>query len=172
MRDQSISGLFRALQLSGQYFFGQSYPLLNKLRRTNRSVSNLLLTWSLLCKVLSLSFTSILLRTFFIKTPQLTVNTLEELMADPNIQIAGRQGLRDIEQYNFTIYEALRYRVAEYEDILGINSELSPRNMSIESRLMTDIVNRKAVILAETATKVYVDQSSCRYEFDGIRKQV
>ena len=74
-------------------------------------------------------------------------------MADPNIQIAGRQGLRDIEQYNFTIYEALRYRVAEYEDFLGINSELSPRNMSIEPRLMNDLVNRKAIILAETATK-------------------
>ena len=111
----------------------------------------LLIIWILCFTVLSICFNSLLLRIYFIKTPSLTVQTLEDIVANPGLSVAGSIGLKPVKKFNPEVYHSLEKRVKEYEQLLDIHEvkELA------KPELIMDVVERKAVvILGSYSTKI------------------
>ena len=108
-----------------------------------------LLIWILCSQVLSLSFTSLLLRAYNTKSPSLTVETLEDIVSKPKLSIVGSRSVNEIKLYKPDIYESLISRVNQFEYKLGINEKANARNLNNQS-IIKDIVERKAVMIVAT----------------------
>ena len=119
--------------------------------------------WIICSTILSLSFKSLLLRTYFERRPTLTVNTLDELMAMPALSIAGRQSVNELKYLRPDLHKTLKDRVNRYETKMGINTRMSGKQL-INEKLIKDMIERKAVFLTTTHSatllkSIYTDSS-------------
>ena len=91
-------------------------------------------------------FTSLLLKTYFIRKQSLTINTLEEVVNDLGISVAGRVGLLGIKSLKPEFYDILNKRVINYENKLGIDS-WKDANLILSEIVLKGVINQKTVIL-------------------------
>ena len=101
----------------------------------------LLFIWLLFSSILTRCFTSVLLGTFFKTKPTLTVETIEDLVSNPDIKLWGRDSLNFFKLSKPKIYEIL------YKRLIDKNSETFFK-LSSKPEVINDIKQRKAVILA------------------------
>ena len=132
-----------------QTLLTQSSHQLSKTTKIRFSSLMVLLIWILCSQVLSLSFTSLLLRAYNTKSPSLTVETLEDIVSKPKLSIVGSRSVNEIKLYKPDIYESLISRVNQFEYKLGINEKANARNLNNQS-IIKDIVERKAVMIVAT----------------------
>ena len=79
---------------------------------------------ALLCCLLSTTvltkcFTSLLLGTFFKTKPSLTVETLEDIVSNPEINVIGRNTINELKSFYPEIYENIHKRNIDYEKQLN-----------------------------------------------------
>ena len=119
--------------------------------------------WIICSTILSLSFKSLLLRTYFERRPTLTVNTLDELISMPELSIAGRQSVNELKYLRPDLHKTLKDRVNRYETKMAINTRMSGKQL-INEKLIKDMIERKAVFLTTTHSatllkSIYTDSS-------------
>ena len=124
----------------------QSSTIFNKMRNYNNQVFMLLFNWILCSTILIKCFTGLLLNTYFIRNPTLTANTLEDIVYNPDISVAGKFSLAEIKSSRPELFEILKQKVIDYENKLGVNT-LENANSIFNQKLINDVMNRKAVIL-------------------------
>ena len=124
----------------------QGSAKINKIRMYNKNIFIVLFIWVLCSFILTKCFTGLLLKTYFIRKPTLAINTLEDIVNDPDISVTGKITLNLIKSYKPEIYDILIKRLEIYENKLGINTELDP-NESENEQIIKDVINRKAVLL-------------------------
>ena len=131
--------------------FGQSA----KINFKTNLINKLNIVIYLVClTILTKCFTSILLNTYFIKKETLTAETLQDIVDNPGLCVAGRRGLRYIQSIKPEIFEKLFDRVVDYENSLNIITDKNPNDLT-NPFLWEDIINRKAVaILGSRETEV------------------
>ena len=110
----------------------------------------LLYIWILSATILSKAFTSILLETYFITKPSLTVETLDDIINKPKLSIGGRPGLKQISFMNPEIHKLLEPKVKEYENSMKINSDNNNQHSLLELKIVEDIYYRKVVLILDT----------------------
>ena len=118
-----------------------------KLAKNIKILSFILLFSCLLCiTVLTKCFTSLLLGTFFKTKPSLTVETLEDIVSNPKINVFGRESIKEIKLINPKIYEIIHKRSINYEKQLNVYGK-KEIDMLKMSKLIKDIEERETVIL-------------------------
>ena len=78
------------------------------------SVYILLFVWILGLNILNKAFISLLLKTFFKVKPTLTVDTLDDIVSNPGLQISGRKTLEEIKLFKPGIYDEFEKRIKLY----------------------------------------------------------
>ena len=98
--------------------------------------------------ILTKCLTSLLINTYFIQNPSLTVETLEDIISKPDLFIAGRNGLKEISTTKPKIYEILFKRLLDYEKSLNISTD----NFAgyTDKRIIKDVIKRKAVFMVNS----------------------
>ena len=136
-------------------FLRQTSIAMNQMRNNEtikpqhrKTIITLLFVWLLCTTILSQCFTSVLLKVYTIKKPSLTVQTLEEIINNPNLLVAGYIGLKQLEPYRPDIFHALEERVLNYHDRLNIS--LDNRMSLTNEGLVKDIIERKSVAIIHT----------------------
>ena len=103
----------------------------------------------MLCStVLTKCFTGLLLNTYFMKKPSLTVDTFEDIDSNPGLSIAGRVGLRELKFLKPDLYLTLNQRLIEYENRLNVNT--NSYNDIVNRDIVRDIIDRKAVLIVNS----------------------
>ena len=126
--------------------FGQSA----KINYKSNLIIKLNIVIYLVClTILTKCFTSILLNTYFIKKETLTAETLQDIVDNPGLCVAGRRSLRYIQSIKPDIFEKLFDRVIDYENSLNINSDKNMNDLT-SPFLWEDIINRKAVAIVDS----------------------
>ena len=138
-----------------QSLMSQSSHQLSITIKTKSSSLLILFIWILCSRILSLSFTSLMLRTFNTRSPSLTAETLEDIVSKRNLLVLGRRALNDINLYKPEIYDSLINRLKFYESKLGIVDNEDVRSLSKEP-IIRDIVDRKAVLIVPTIFTVMI----------------
>ena len=109
------------------------------------SVYILLFVWILGLNILNKAFISLVLKTFFKVKPTLIVETLEDIVSNPNLHIAGKDFLHEIKLFKPDIYDILLKRILNYEQLMGVKNE---SNEDIDfSKFQSDVYNHKTVLL-------------------------
>ena len=109
----------------------------------------LLFACLLFITVLTKCFTSLLLGTFFKTKPSLTVETLEDIVSNPEINVIGKDTIKELELFNTEIYEIIRKRNVDYEKQLNI-SEMEEAEINTLSKVIKDVYQRKTVIITNS----------------------
>ena len=125
---------------------GQSSSFLRDVAMNDKVVYSLLFIWILSSTILAKCFTSLLLNTYFIRKPSLTVETLEDIVSNPGLSVSGKRSLIQIKSFKPEIYDILNKRLKEYESGLGIDSGSNP-NAVLGKRVIQDVLNRKTVLM-------------------------
>ena len=133
--------------LLAQLCLEQGSNSLNCMKNYSISIFIVLFIWMICSAILTKCFTSILLETYFIRKPSLAINTLDDILNDPDISVTGKRSLNILKSFKPEIYDILIERLENYENKLGINTESDP-NASENEQVIKDIMNRKAVLLA------------------------
>ena len=146
---------FRSISFIMMNFLGQTTHTLHRLRNsqsiisTHKNAITLLLFVLLICSsILSKSFTSILLNVYTIKKPSLTIQTMDDIINNPDLFVAGFISLKKLEHYRPDIFHALKERVINYHKILNI--KLDDNMYLLDDKLIRDIISRKSVALMST----------------------
>ena len=142
-----------------------SSGLLNRLKKFMPKNSDgrqiifyLLFDWLICSTILSQCFTSVLLNVYFIKKPSLTVESLEDIMNNQHLLVAGYPSLKELEPIRPDVYHALKERTLNYHK--NLDNDLSLRDLPFNSGLLKDIVERKAVVLCHTFVVNFFKQSN------------
>jgi len=138
------------------------FCVINNKKQHLISVYILLFVWILGLNILNKAFVSLLLKTFFKLKPTLTVETLDDIVSNPDLLIAGKDYIHEIKLFKPEIYDILERRITKYEEMLGIGGLFERPLEEILNILMKDIFNRRAVYLVRTirveiAKKLYFD---------------
>ena len=152
--NSSIS-FIETYSLVSENFLGQTSHLLDRLRNYvsikphhRKTIILLLFVWLMASTLLLQFFTSVLLNVYTIKKPSLTVQTLEDIVNNPDLLVAGYKGLKEIEPYKLDLFDALEERVKNYHKTLKMSlydiKELHKRE------LIKDIIARKSVLISST----------------------
>ena len=127
--------------------------LLNQGSKSFRSFDGLnkgtwikLLSCLLCITVLTKCFTSLLLGTFFKTKPSLTVETLEDIVSNPEINVIGRASLKELKVFNPGIYEIINKRNIDYEKQLNF-TEVDESVIFQSSKMLKDVELSKTVVL-------------------------
>ena len=103
--------------------------------------------WILCTNIITKSFSSVFLNTYFKINPKLKYNTIEDLIENP-VSIAGSMSLSQMKTTKPLEFEILNKRVSEYENELGINTYL---NRGWDNHVLSsDVENGKTVLLVIT----------------------
>ena len=124
----------------------QSSNIVDKVRMNNEKLFIVIFTWVLCSAIITKCFTGLLLNIYFIRRPSLTVNSLEDLDYNPNINVAGKWSLNELKLFDPEYFEILIKRLNAYENELGFDSLYDPLAI-FDERLINDIMNRRAVVL-------------------------
>ena len=154
LRIANDTSLINIILLLAQIMMTQSSQQLSTTTKDRISSLLVLFLWILFSRVLSLSYNSLLLRTYNIRTRSLTVETLEDIVSKPELLVIGSRSVNEIKLYKPNIHKALINRVIKYESQLNIDVT-NARSLSKES-LIRDIVNRKAVMIVPTIHAIMV----------------
>ena len=92
----------------------QSSNVLNKMRSINNWIFIVIFTWIFCSTILTKCFTGLLLKTYFLQKPSLTVNSLEDLVNKPNISVTGKYSLKLIKLFKPEFYEILIKKLEDY----------------------------------------------------------
>jgi len=111
------------------------------------SIYILLFVWILGLNILNKAFISLLLKTYFKVKPTLTVETLDDIVSNPDLLIAGKDFMKEIKLFRPDIYDTLKNRILKYEKELNEKSSEDWLNI-----LMKDVFNGKAVYLINSVT--------------------
>ena len=96
--------------------------------------------------VLTKCFTSLLLGTFFKTKPSLTVETLEDIVSNPKINVIGRESLKELKVFNPEFYEIIHKRNTDYENLLNV-SDLNEGEVFQDINMIKDVDQSKTVVL-------------------------
>ena len=99
--------------------------------------------------ILTKCFTSLLLGTFFKTKPSLTVETLEDIASNPEINIIGRDSIEELKHFNPGIYEIIHKRNIDYEKQLNV-IEKKEKVIYKMSKVIKDVSQRRTVILTNS----------------------
>ena len=142
-----------------QNFFNQSTNYFEKIRFSKRLyrieinlfiIYILLYIWIINTSILSKAFTSILLNTYFNSKPSLTVETLDDIINNPNLYIGGKNGAKHILERNSSVYRNIWERVIDYEKKMNVNSDNQNQQNLLNNRIVKDIYDRKAILMLTT----------------------
>ena len=102
--------------------------------------------WIICSTILNKCFTSLLLRTFYITKPSLTVETLEDIASDSELKVIGRNGLNELQEINQQIYEIIYEKIDSYSQELGLLTQRLP-DLVGTTQIFDDVQERKAVLM-------------------------
>ena len=136
------------LRYFSKFFVNQSSKAFKKISKKKRTACLVIMISMLCITSLTKCMTSSLLKTFFKVKPHLTVNTLEDIVDNPDLFVAGRHGLKELIRFKPQIFEKLENRIKKYEKSLDINS-INMVNLG-SPRLIRDVQEGRAVILTDT----------------------
>ena len=137
-------------------FLNHSSPFFNRIISENdhdRTIMSrpkiiLIIFWLICSSILSKCFTSVLLNVYTIKIPSLTVQTLQDIVNNPQLSIAGYAGLKELEHFKPDIYKQLEKRLLDYHKRLGI--DLYDIKAMSDRQLQRDLIARKSVVFLGT----------------------
>ena len=113
--------------------------------------------------ILSKSFTSLLLRTYYIKIPSLTVETLEEIAYNQELNVLGSSAIKLLVESKPEIYSILKEKAVKYESEFPEIDFSDYKNLP-NDKLIKDVINRKTTIITrgfaiEMLTRLYPESS-------------
>ena len=147
IRNQSQFNIRIFLELN-EFFLGVSTIMIEKIGHTFNSLTLTVVIWYLSATVIQMSFSSLLRGVYFLRKPSLTANTLEDLVDNPELRIAGYFAFKELKDLKPDIYSKLEPRVREYDTSLKYELHQSvPIQYITDPRLVKDIVDRKAVLM-------------------------
>ena len=112
----------------------------------------LLIAWLLASTILSWSFQCLLLNSYRFKTPLLTINNLDDIVAHPKLLVAGVKGVKQLKLSRYDVYSALIEQAEKYENSLGVNTSVLESSLHENPTLINDVINQRAVIIANDFT--------------------
>ena len=130
----------------------QSVPLFSRgIKESPISLYILLFCWLITTSCITRSFKSILLNTYYMTKPSLTVNTLEDIVNRPDLSISGSFSLHSIKQFKPEFFDELLQRAISYETKMDINFKTPNGTLASYSKSVVEkVVKRKAVIITNT----------------------
>ena len=147
----SIDLLKISLNQSTDYFEKIRFNQKNNKNRVNIwRIYILLYIWIINTTILSKAFTSILLNTYYKLKPSLTVETLDDIINNPNLYIGGKTSAKQLQYRDSSVYKNIMKRVIDYENKMNINSDNRNRKILLNIKIAKDIYDRKAILLLST----------------------
>lgn len=138
-----------------QPLLDQSSNMVNQFRKKNVPLLLVVILWLLVTRLLSQSFKGLLLETYNTITPSLTVETMDDIIANRELSVVGSHALNDIKTYKPDLYRSLISRVNEAESRLGLNERAAVRDL-INPSIIRTIVDRKSVLIVPTLYSVMI----------------
>ena len=131
-----------------------------------KSVFAILFIWVLSSAMLTTCFTCLLRSTYSWKTPKILVNSIEDVINNQDISVAGRKGLRELKSgLKPRIFRKLKERLIEYEIKMNINSnKVQPLRNIAKTEVISDVNEGKAILIVDSnlANQIQTLFPNCR----------
>ena len=123
---------------------------IKKFRQANKvnSVWVLLFIWILFSTTLTTCFTCLLRSTYFWKNPTVLVDSLQDIINNPALSVAGMKGLREIDEIKPSIYRNLRKRFRDYKRKMRIHARRI--DALAKPEVISDVNEGKAVLILDS----------------------